>query len=130
MPISCLFLNTALTHSTGFKPYLMTVRVLSPEGNPIPGAELDWWQADTDGNYYHRTYTLRGRVTTDEEGCAEILTVAPAPYGVGTKIQRAAHFHLWIHAPAAQKGETAYDDVTTQLYVCDGNDTQLMAKDL
>ena len=108
----------------------MTVRVLSPEGNPIHGAEIDWWQSDTAGNYYHRTYTLRGRVTTDEDGYAEVLTVAPAPYGPGEKLQRAAHFHLWIRTPQANEGQAAYDGLTTQLYVCDGNDAQLMEKDL
>ncbi|KAL5504043.1 hypothetical protein ACEPAH_8116 [Sanghuangporus vaninii] len=112
-----------------FKPYLMTVRILSPEGNPISGTELDWWQSDTAGSYYHRTYTLRGRVTTDENGYAEILTVAPAPYGPGENVQRAAHFHVWIHAPQAEKGQTAYDDLTTQMYVCDGNDAKLMEND-
>ena len=107
----------------------MTVRVVSPDGKPIYGAELDWWQSDTTGSYYHRTYTLRGRVTTDENGYAEVLTVAPSPYGVGPA-KRAAHFHVWIHAPSAQPGQTAYDDLTTQMYVCDANDNEIMKSDL
>lgn len=38
----------------------MSIRVLSPEGRPLKGATIDWWQADTEGSYYFASYTLRG----------------------------------------------------------------------
>lgn len=110
------------------RPFLMTVRVVAPDGSPIPGAVLDWWQADSSGGYYFWTYTLRGRVATDDQGYAEVLTVVPAPYGAGS-IMRAGHFHLWVHAPAVQSGQPAYDDLTTQIYVCNANDVQLLKSD-
>ena len=113
----------------GDKPFLMTVRILSPEGSPLPGAVLDWWQADMTGGYYFATYTLRGRITTDEQGYAEVLTVTPGVYGIPGAM-RAAHFHLWVHAPSAQPGKPAFDDLTTQLYICDANDTKLLDNDL
>ena len=43
-----------------YRLFLMSVRVLSPDGKPLKGATIDWWQADTEGGYYFATYTLRG----------------------------------------------------------------------
>ena len=33
-----------------FAPYLMTVTVKTPKGDPVPFATVDWWQADTAGS--------------------------------------------------------------------------------
>ncbi|KAH8118137.1 aromatic compound dioxygenase [Phellopilus nigrolimitatus] len=122
-----------LASSTSLKvqhtPFLMTVRVISHSGAPVPNAVLDWWQADTEGNYYFADYTLRGRVTTDSDGCAEVLTVVPGMYG-SPHFRRAGHFHVWVHAPTKREGDIAWDDLTTQLYVCEANDSHALESDI
>ena len=52
----------------------MTVQ--DQRGNPISNAQVDWWQADTTGEYYFKTYNLRGKFTTDTDGKAEVLSVS------------------------------------------------------
>ena len=71
----------------------MTISVRDHKGEPLPNVQLDWWQADSQGQYYYRSYGLRGKVTTDNNGNAEVLTIAPGRYGRGD-ILRAAHIHL------------------------------------
>ena len=106
----------------------MTVRVVSLDGKPLRGAVLDWWQADGDGKYYFSEYTLRGRVSTDEDGIAEVLTVAPGEYhALGG--MRTGHFHIHIYAPRSAKGEIAYEGMTTQVYVKERNDNTILDKD-
>ncbi|KAI5122528.1 hypothetical protein M0805_005255 [Coniferiporia weirii] len=112
-----------------FAPFLATVRILTPDGSPIPGATIDWWQADTEGNYYFSSYTLRGRLTTDENGCAEVLSIPPGAYGPEIA-KRAGHFHLCVRpSPGGVVGANC-DELTTQLYVCEANDSSAMSLDL
>ena len=40
--------------------------VLDQNCNPIPGAILDFWQTDSDGNYDNEGYTLRGKIQTNQ----------------------------------------------------------------
>lgn len=113
-----------------FGPYLMTVRVLSADGKPLSGVTLDWWQASTIGEYYFKNYTLRGRVTTDANGYAEVLTVVPGAYGVGSAL-RAGHFHLhfWPSSVKDSTTEESHEDLVTQMYVCEANDPTPMEED-
>lgn len=104
-------------------PFLMTIRVLDNNGLPLPGATLDWWQADNEGSYYFKDYTLRGIVKTDSNGYAEVLSVAPGLYG-----QRAGHIHLRIRAPPGAEGK--WEELTTQMYVCGGNDENEVKNDM
>lgn len=106
----------------------MTIRVVTPEGKPLRGAVLDWWQADSSGKYYFSHYTLRGRVSTDENGIAEVLTVAPGEYGALGGI-RSGHFHIHICAPQSANGQKAHDGMTTQIYVRERNDDTILDKD-
>ena len=105
----------------------MTVRVMDADGVPLPGATLDWWQADSEGSYYFKDYTLRGTVKTDANGYAEILTVIPGVYGA-PGIMRAGHFHARIRAPPGAQGK--WEELTTQMYICEGNDENALKKDL
>ena len=104
----------------------MTVRVLSPDGKPLRGATLDWWQADPNGSYYFSSYTLRGRVTTDRDGIAEVISVAPGVYGALGGV-RAGHFHVKIYPP---KSMPDLSELTTQIYVCEANDVKPLKADL
>ena len=110
-----------------FEPYLMTVRVMDANGLPLPGATLDWWQADNEGSYYFKDYTLRGIVKTDSNGYAEVLTIAPGFYGPPGS-RRAGHFHVRIRAPPGAQGK--WEELTTQMYVCPGNDEEILKSDL
>jgi len=109
-----------------FVPFLMTVRILSPEGKPVANATLDWWQADSSGGYYFTQYKLRGTVTTDANGVVEVLTVVPGAYGV-MSVTRPGHFHLIVRP--SKEDSKKYDELTTQLYVCKGNDTAAIKSD-
>ncbi|KAH8088979.1 aromatic compound dioxygenase [Cristinia sonorae] len=110
-----------------FKPYLMTLTVTSPKGDPVPYALVDWWQADTAGIYAHSTYRLRGTFRADARGTVEVLTVAPGEYGPNG-YKRAGHFHVKISGSGAAAG-MKWETLTTQLYVCPGNDPRMMDSD-
>lgn len=108
-------------------PLVFSGQVRTLEGTPIPGAELDIWQADADGYYSGFASTipdgnLRGVVVADGDGRFEITTVQPAPYEIpkdgptgkliaaaGWHAWRPAHLHLMVRAPG-------HRTVTTQLY--------------
>ena len=106
-------------------------RVADLDGNPIAGAELDVWQADSRGYYSGfapdiPAGNLRAVVVADDEGRFEITTVRPAPYQIptdgptgklitatGWHPWRPAHLHLFVRAPG-------YRQITTQLYFAGG----------
>lgn len=92
-------------------------------GEPIAGAELDFWQADSDGLYDRKGHHLRGRVLTGPDGGYAIETVLPNDYSehdhdplgelfraMGKHNTRAAHIHL----KASVGGEEL---LTTQLFM-------------
>ena len=102
-------------------------QVRDTDGNPLPGAEVDIWQADEQGYYsgfapHLPEGNLRGVVVTDSAGRFEIRTIEPAPYQIptdgptGKMIEaagwhpwRPAHLHLLVSAPGMRT-------ITTQLY--------------
>lgn len=108
-------------------PYLLLVRVLTPDGDPIANATLDFWQADTDGNYYGLDYTLRGKATTDADGYADVLTVPPGAYGPAFA-KRSGHIHVVISPPKDKAND--FDNLTSQIYICPANDSKLLESDL
>src|SRR6202030_4092151 len=66
-------------------PALVAGRVLDLDGKPIAGAELDVWQAQTNGLYDSQDQTLdglhmRGKFHSDAEGRYLIRTVLPVNY--------------------------------------------------
>ena len=72
---------------------------------PIPGAWLDFWQANSNGEYDNEGYTLRGHQFTDNKGRYYLETILPGEYP-----QRPIeHIHVKIQAP---NGEV----FTTQLH--------------
>jgi hypothetical protein len=68
--------------------------VYSMDCQPIPGALLDFWQADDAGVYDNEGYRLRGHQFADEEGRFELETIVPGLYPGRTR-----HIHVMAQAP-------------------------------
>jgi len=80
-------------------------------GAGVPGAQIDFWQADRHGDYDLAGYHLRGRIVTGGDGAYTLHTVVPGGYpthvddkvtelfeAMGRHAYRSAHIHLkvWI----------------------------------
>jgi hydroxyquinol 1,2-dioxygenase len=104
-------------------------RVLSADGTPLPGAELDVWQANDQGFYDVQQPELqpagngRGLFTADSSGTYWFRTVVPTHYPiptdgpVGTLLEatkrhpyRPAHVHFIVTAPG-------HRPLTTHIFV-------------
>jgi catechol 1,2-dioxygenase len=103
-------------------------RVTDPDGRPIAGANLDVWQADSEGRYSGfmpgpPEGNLRGQVRTDADGRYEVRTVIPGPYtipldGPTGKMTAAAGWSPWrpahIHLIVSAEG---HEPLVTQLFI-------------
>jgi catechol 1,2-dioxygenase len=105
-------------------PALVHGRVLTPDGAPIAGAELDIWQNGDDGLYTVQRSDapeahLRGRFLSREDGSYAFVGVRPLPYTipndgpVGAMLEasgrhpwRPAHIHMIVTAPGYQRLQT------------------------
>ena len=104
-------------YDDGGEPAVLVGRVLTADGSPVAGAELDAWQNAATGFYavqqpdVQPATNLRGRYRTDAEGRFRIRTVRPVPYPIpddgpvgrlltdtGRHPWRAAHVHLIVSA--------------------------------
>jgi hydroxyquinol 1,2-dioxygenase len=108
-------------------PLLLSGTVRDLAGNPVPGAVLDVWQADTEGAYESQVpdideARLRAKYTTREDGSWCLRTVAPKGYTIPldgpvgeligqTAISpfRPAHVHFLINVPG-------YEPLITHLF--------------
>ncbi|MGW0567352.1 intradiol ring-cleavage dioxygenase [Streptomyces tauricus] len=111
------------------EPCVVSGRVLSQDGTPLPGAALDVWQADADGFYDVQQPDVqpagngRGLFTTDAAGRFWFRTCVPSPYPIPTDgpvgdLLRATGRHPYrpahIHFIATAEGHTP---VTTHIFV-------------
>jgi len=83
-------------------------RVIDERGVPVPGALLEFWQANAGGRYRHKKETYLapldpnfggcGRTITDENGGYSFRTVKPGayPWPNGVNDWRPAHIHFSI----------------------------------
>jgi protocatechuate 3,4-dioxygenase beta subunit len=83
-------------------------RVLDERGRPVPGALVEFWQANAGGRYRHKKETYLaaidpnfggcGRAVTDEDGHYFFRTVRPGayPWPNGVNDWRPAHIHFSI----------------------------------
>lgn len=108
-------------------PTFYSGRVLDVDGNPIPGALLDIWSGDGEGNYDMQMpgdvgMKARGRIRTDAQGRYAFRSIRPeyypvptdGPVGVmlrkmGRHPMRPGHIHMIVSAPG-------YEAVTTHLF--------------
>ena len=92
-------------------------RVVDADGQPVAGATVDLWHANTKGNYSYfdksqSEYNLRRRIVTDADGRYRARSIVPSGYGcdpqgptqecldlLGRHGQRPAHIHFFISAP-------------------------------
>ncbi|MER5942678.1 intradiol ring-cleavage dioxygenase [Streptomyces sp. NPDC001928] len=113
----------------GGEPCVVSGRVLSRDGAPLPGAVVDVWQADGNGFYDVQQPDLqpsgngRGLFTADDEGRFWFRTCVPSPYPIPTdgpvgELLRATGRHPYrpahIHFIASAAGHTP---VTTHIFV-------------
>ena len=90
----------------GDKPELvLTGRVLSVNGNPIPNAVVNLWSSDAAGNYDMIGYRYHGYQVTDAQGRYEFTTIIPGCYYP----RDAKHLHVKVQGDSSP--------ITTQLYV-------------
>jgi protocatechuate 3,4-dioxygenase beta subunit len=111
------------------EPVVVSGKVTDPQGNPIPNALLDIWQATGDGFYdvqldsLEGQMGLRGKIRTDADGGYIFRSIKPSSYPiphdgpVGKMLQalgrhpyRPAHIHFILSAEG-------YQPVTTQIFV-------------
>ena len=85
-------------------PLTVTGYVLSTKCQPIAHALLDFWQADSNGNYDNVGFRLRGHQYTDNQGRYSLDTIVPGEYPGRTR-----HIHVKVQAPGKPV-------LTTQLY--------------
>ncbi|MCZ6843217.1 MAG: protocatechuate 3,4-dioxygenase [SAR324 cluster bacterium] len=86
---------------------------------PLPGAEVQIWQADSQGRYNHphdprnlgldSNFLYWGRVLTDAQGRYAFRTIAPAAYPASSSWMRPPHIHFKVR----QKGAGT---LVTQMY--------------
>lgn len=101
-------------------------KVLDEEGNPVAGAIVDIWHADSKGGYSYfdptqSEFNLRRRIVTDEQGCYRARSIVPNGYGcppdgstmkvlrqLGRHGNRPAHIHYFVSKPG-------FKHLTTQI---------------
>lgn len=107
---------------------IMKGRVLDMAGNPVAGAIVDVWQANTMGHYSYfdktqSAFNLRRQIETDGEGRYKFRSIMPSGYGVppegstdqllqkiGRHGRRPAHIHFFVKADG-------YRHLTTQINI-------------
>ena len=105
---------------------LLQGQVVDTNNQPVAGAVVDLWHANTKGNYSYfdstqSDYNLRRRIVTDAQGFYRARSIVPSGYGcdpqgptqeclnlLGRHGQRPAHVHFFISAPG-------YRHLTTQI---------------
>ena len=105
-------------------------QVRDTASNPVAGAIVDVWHANTKGGYSffdpsQSAYNLRRRIETDAAGNYRLRTILPSGYGcppngvtqqlltaLGRHGNRPAHIHFFVEAPGYRK-------LTTQINISD-----------
>jgi protocatechuate 3,4-dioxygenase, beta subunit len=96
----------------------VTGRILDRHGNPVRGAGLTIWQANTFGRYAHDndpnpapldpSFVGCVDIRSNDEGAYRIKTVKPGAYPAGPDWMRPPHIHFEIHG--------RFERLVTQMY--------------
>jgi protocatechuate 3,4-dioxygenase beta subunit len=124
--------GAAIAERAAGDPAWVFGRVLSIDGPPIAGAEVDVWQNGNDRLYAVQNPDapeehLRGRFRTRDDGTYAFLGVRPVPYPIpadgpvgrmlaasGRHPWRPAHIHLIVRAPGYRTLTTHVFDSTSE----------------
>ncbi|MGH3281578.1 MAG: intradiol ring-cleavage dioxygenase [Trebonia sp.] len=128
-PVRSLGDDIDLVKDPDVTPCLVTGRVVSTDGTPLPGATLDVWQANDQGFYDVQQPDVqprtngRGLFTADAAGAFWFRTIVPSHYPIptdgpvgklllatGRHAFRPAHIHFIVTAPG-------YRALTTHIFV-------------
>jgi len=101
--------------ATPGEPVFVTAWIRDAQGQPVADAQVDVWQASGEGYYENQDpqqadMNLRGRFTSDAQGCVRFRTVKPSGYPIpvtgpvgqliraqGRHNMRPAHIHFMVH---------------------------------
>jgi protocatechuate 3,4-dioxygenase alpha subunit len=72
--------------------------VTDGQGDPVPDAMIETWQAGPDGRFDHAAFRGFGRCPTDEDGRFGILTLKPGPVPGPDGTTQAPHVDLSLFA--------------------------------
>lgn len=127
--------DSIVRSSTPGEPVFVTARVVDRDGRALEGARVDVWHASSEGFYENQDPTqadmnLRGRFTTDAQGCVRFRSIKPTGYPIpvqgpvgdllraqGRHNMRPAHIHFLIAKPG-------YKTQFAQVYSCDDSNLQ------
>ena len=116
--------------ATPGEPVFVTAWIRDTQGQPVADAEVDVWQASGEGYYENQDpqqadMNLRGKFTSDAQGCVRFRTVKPSGYPIpvtgpvgqliraqGRHNMRPAHIHFMVH-------KAGYKTQFSQLYSSD-----------
>jgi protocatechuate 3,4-dioxygenase beta subunit len=116
-----------VTEGLSGMPLRVGIQVVDASCAPVPGATVEIWHCDADGDYsgYADGFTdddggegttfLRGSQVANDEGIVEFVTIWPGWYG-----GRAVHIHSAVHVD----GETV---LTTQFLFDDALNSEVLA---
>ena len=114
-------LGSDISAGAAGEPLFVTARVLTPDGKPVAGADVDVWQADEEGLYDVQRPDLahhqaRAVLRTDARGNLNFRTVLPVAYPVptdgpvgkmlvatGRHPWRPAHIHFMVVATGFER---------------------------
>lgn len=100
--------NTLLEEGMPGTRLVLVGYVLDQNCQPLPNAWLDFWQADSNGDYDNAGYRLRGHQFTDSQGRYYLETVLPGLYSS----RPIEHIHVKVRPEGGA-------EVTSQLYFPD-----------
>jgi protocatechuate 3,4-dioxygenase beta subunit len=83
---------------------VLSGRVFARDCRPLPGALVDFWHADDEGEYDNVGFKLRGHQFADRTGRYRLESIVPGIYPGRTR-----HYHVRVQAPGGRI-------LTTQLY--------------
>lgn len=100
--------NTLLKEGMPGTRLVLVGYVLDQDCQPLPNAWLDFWQADSNGDYDNAGYRLRGHQFTDSQGRYYLETILPGLYSS----RPIEHIHVKVKPESGA-------EVTSQLYFPD-----------
>lgn len=109
---------------------IMYGTIYGADGQPVPGAKVEVWHANTKGFYSHfdptgeqKPFNMRRTIITDAQGCYKFQSIVPVGYGcppdgptqallnqLGRHGNRPAHIHFFVTADGHRK-------LTTQINI-------------